>query len=708
MSRSPSLSTRSLIVTFCAGSVVTGLALGGLDVAFLLASVDSSQTYLRLSGWEVILAALTAAVLPAAVVWAGRVLWELVRGAVPKPAYALGLSLFGAAAFGVLWHRTLMQGDGISAHPLYEVLYAASLGAMLAGLGAWTWLLHKRTGWGALASAGAGLGLWVMSSTLLPLYTAFHFYAVVFGLWCMSYAVFEARARWGPQEVRTPAALISGLALGLCVGAVGLTHGLKAQPLRVLIHDLTLLNALTEHEPLGLYRRGTEFDIRTISPKQRAAAQKTVEARVRARRVKGSEYEVQQRPRAKHVVVVVLESIRADSWADAQIAPRFAQWKQQGAFFSRAIAQYPATPLAYGAMFMSQTPYVLVHSPFWAKQTLLEHLLEREAFSTLFLSRPDNKWFKQNAIMNFIAQPKTKAHIHRSSKQGLARMRAQLEAVAKSPDAPSFFGWIHLYDAHAPYKLHRELRAPKPGEDKRLSRYLSEVRLVDEELGAFATWFFEQPLSKETLLVVISDHGEGMGDRVFGKPFWGHHVQVHQSVSNIPLFLAGPGVKPGWHTEQPVAGQIDLMPTVFDAIGQPLPERFWAQGRSLLPIAGQDPQPVPSDLLYSTEAFALRGQKFFDFVKRTADRQGDSPQAPLKEVFEKKGYSPKLSLQQGDEKVVYNRATGNARVYKVGANGEREVTASDPALLKRMRQLMEQWHIEQQVFVDKLQTFKAK
>ena len=54
----------------------------------------------------------------------------------------------------------------------------------------------------------------------------------------------------------------------------------------------------------------------------------------------------------KHVLLVVLESIRWNSWADESLAPNFHRWRRHGTYVN-AVAQYPATPLAYGAMFTS-------------------------------------------------------------------------------------------------------------------------------------------------------------------------------------------------------------------------------------------------------------------------------------------------------------------------------------------------------------------
>ena len=63
----------------------------------------------------------------------------------------------------------------------------------------------------------------------------------------------------------------------------------------------------------------------------------------------------------------------------------------------------------------------------------------------------------------------------------------------------------------------------------------------------------------KTLIVLLSDHGEGLGDH--GE--YDHGVFLYDSTVRIAWMLSGPGVPAGVKVEQQ-AREIDLLPTVLD------------------------------------------------------------------------------------------------------------------------------------------------
>ena len=66
----------------------------------------------------------------------------------------------------------------------------------------------------------------------------------------------------------------------------------------------------------------------------------------------------------------------------------------------------------------------------------------------------------------------------------------------------------------------------------------------------------------KTLIVLLSDHGEGLGDH--GE--YDHGVFLYDSTVRIALMLSGPGVPAGVKVQQQ-AREIDLLPTVLDLMG---------------------------------------------------------------------------------------------------------------------------------------------
>jgi len=84
-------------------------------------------------------------------------------------------------------------------------------------------------------------------------------------------------------------------------------------------------------------------------------------------------------------------------------------------------------------------------------------------------------------------------------------------------------------------------------------------------------------LLDKTLVVITDDHGELLGAQ--GGPI-GHGWLLTPELANAPLIIMDPQ-KPGYRVNQTIGSQVDLLPTVLDALGLPLPSKQLYQGRSL-------------------------------------------------------------------------------------------------------------------------------
>src|SRR5262249_21672994 len=136
---------------------------------------------------------------------------------------------------------------------------------------------------------------------------------------------------------------------------------------------------------------------------------------------------------------------------------------------------------------------------------------------------------------------------------------AALKWLARPPGAP-FFVWVHLYDPHAPYEPPAPFKARFPR-----SPYDGEVAFADAQVGRLLDWLDHAGHRKDTLVVVTSDHGEGLGDHGEDE----HMLFVYDSTLRVPLILSRPGVLPAGAR---VAGQfrsVDLVATLLELIGAP-------------------------------------------------------------------------------------------------------------------------------------------
>jgi arylsulfatase A-like enzyme/predicted Zn-dependent protease len=165
------------------------------------------------------------------------------------------------------------------------------------------------------------------------------------------------------------------------------------------------------------------------------------------------------------------------------------------------------------------------------------------------------------------------AGVQRPADQVVGAALGWLETLSQRP----FFAWIHLYDAHSPYE------PPEPFFSAYRSRgpaglYDGEIAFADQQLGRLIAWLRERGLDKTTVLVVIGDHGEGLGSHGEGT----HGYFVYDYAMHVPFLLATPLPRlHGLHVE-PQVSAVDVFPTVLALCGLEVPRGL--HGRSLLPL----------------------------------------------------------------------------------------------------------------------------
>lgn len=150
----------------------------------------------------------------------------------------------------------------------------------------------------------------------------------------------------------------------------------------------------------------------------------------------------------------------------------------------------------------------------------------------------------------------------------------------KKPSHRPFFFWLHLYDPHSPY------HAPEPFLSRYQSAYDGEVAYADSQVGRLLTWLRQSGLYSNTLIVLLSDHGESLGEHGENE----HGFFVYNSTLHVPLMVkppAGRGGKPGR-----VAGPVEtasVAPTILELAklrDDALQKQFQAPS---LPAAGKEP-----------------------------------------------------------------------------------------------------------------------
>jgi arylsulfatase A-like enzyme/Flp pilus assembly protein TadD len=273
--------------------------------------------------------------------------------------------------------------------------------------------------------------------------------------------------------------------------------------------------------------------------------------------------------------------------------------------------------------------------------------------------------------------------------------------------ARPFFCWLHLYDTHYPYAVHTELAQARFAGT---ATYDAELAFMDGQVGRIVAFLKEHNLIDSTLVVVVGDHGEGLGEH--GEVEHGYLLNVE--ALHVPLIISLPGrVREGGRVPGLVS-LVDIVPTIHDLLGMPPPTA--GHGRSLAPaLEGQVLPPVPSyaetDLPYTSFGWSpLRSltTSEWKYVRTTRpelyDRQADPGELHnLADARPDQLAVMESQLSAAERQMVGRSAPTvalapgeRARLQALGylADGPLTITADAPSGLKDIKDMLPVKHLE--------------
>jgi len=240
------------------------------------------------------------------------------------------------------------------------------------------------------------------------------------------------------------------------------------------------------------------------------------------------------------ILLVTLDTTRADAIGpDAQgiETPSFNALAARGRRFRQAYATVPETLPSHTSIMTGLYPaghgihenarYLDRRHPVLAERLKSAGYRTAGFVSSFVLSQ---RFGLTRGFDVFDDEPQQGAN-ERSAADTTGRALAYLSGTSAQP----LFLWVHYFDPHAPYT------PPEPFRSRYAFKpYLGEVAAMDQQLGRLVQ-AFESTAPGPQAIVVVSDHGEGLGDHGEIQ----HGNLLYQSTMHVPLVLVGPGVPPG-------------------------------------------------------------------------------------------------------------------------------------------------------------------
>lgn len=150
----------------------------------------------------------------------------------------------------------------------------------------------------------------------------------------------------------------------------------------------------------------------------------------------------------------------------------------------------------------------------------------------------------------------TNVSVSQLARDGRATSTIAETWIAQHQSEPFFF-FLHVFEPHWPYE------APQPFRSRYTNAYDAEVAAADGAIGQFIARLKALGVYDRAIIVLLSDHGEGLGDHGEGE----HGVFLYREVIHVPLIVKLPkSARAGEAIEHPVQ-LIDVAPTIASLTG---------------------------------------------------------------------------------------------------------------------------------------------
>ena len=368
------------------------------------------------------------------------------------------------------------------------------------------------------------------------------------------------------------------------------------------------------------------------------------------------------RPSDLNVLLVTLDTTRADRigvygrklGAPGAETPVLDALAAKGAIFANAAAVAPLTLPAHSTMMTGLLPAAHGVRDNGGYRLAEERRTLAEVFSAAgfrtggFISAfvLDHKWGIAQGFEEYFddfdlerVKSLSMGEIQRPGDETVSREIAWLDSLGDL-SKQRFFSWVHLYDPHTPREPPEPWKSRFPGEP-----YNAELAWTDSLVGRLLADLERRGARERTIIVVLGDHGEGLGDHREVD----HGYFIYRSTSWVPFLLDAPyAALAGRVIETPV-GQADLAPTLLELAGvEPAPGSGLeaGQGRSLVPLLAGEAEPAEALPRAYSEAFLTRlhyGWAELRSIRRDRWHFIEAPRAELYDVVADPGETRNLA-----------------------------------------------------------------
>jgi len=308
------------------------------------------------------------------------------------------------------------------------------------------------------------------------------------------------------------------------------------------------------------------------------------------------EKESAQPPSDVPVFIISIDTLRADRLPaygyGKGSTPAIDAFRRDAILFQHAYAQCPLTLPSHVSLFTGEPPYIhgvrnnLGYTLDSSRPTLASILKGKgyetgAAVSSFVLRRETGIAAGFDFFDDFMTHSPLESATSWQRDGDVSRL-----ALSKWLDArrgTRVFGFLHLYEPHSPY-------APPEPFSAASNPYDGEISYADSIVGRFLDELRKRGLYDSALVIVLSDHGEGLGDHGEKE----HGVFLYRESIQVPLLVKLPARQRSGETVDRAVSLLDVLPTVLEVTGG----QSGRAGVSLLAPAPREERRIYSESYY--------------------------------------------------------------------------------------------------------------
>lgn len=415
-----------------------------------------------------------------------------------------------------------------------------------------------------------------------------------------------------------------------------------------------------------------------------------------------------------NIVLLVLDTVRADRLScygySRQTTPFIDRVAKDGIKFNRAFTPSPWTLPSHASFFTGLYPseHQCINGHWWlddAHVTLAEQLKER---GYLTLGYSCNPWIRASSNLDqgfdlllhprnfYIGTPSFTGealwgawlyltdimtyYLDNGAGQANAVCRQWISALARREQP--FFLFVNYMEAHSPYPFHDDsyhfFPSVREGKEQVNDAHFNWIdhdsgnkTFNDQELEIIRTWYDgsiyyldrrveelvtalrDSGLSDNTVLIILSDHGENLGEH----GLWGHEFSMYTSLLHVPLIISYPALPRGKVVEKPFS-LLELPQLVMDIVKGKMPRALAGDGSN-----PEKPKAIFAERFAPVRIIDLFGNKYPGFKSEVFDRDQKSViKYPYHMIWDSKGADELYRIDE-DPGEINNRIKLQRNVY---------------------------------------------